>query len=43
VARRLKSSPGELLFEFVRASDEAPMACELRFHEESYWLGSVDP
>lgn len=26
----------ELLFEFVRASDQAPMSCELRFHGESY-------
>ena len=24
--------PGELLFEFVRASDGAPMFCELRFN-----------
>ena len=28
--------PGEPLFEFIRASDRAPMACELRFHRESY-------
>ena len=28
--------PGEVLFEFVRASDRAPMTCELRFHGESY-------
>ena len=28
--------PGELLFEFIRASDRAPMSCELRFHGESY-------
>jgi hypothetical protein len=28
--------PGELLFEFVRASDRAPMSCGLRFHGESY-------
>ena len=28
--------PGERLFEFVRASDRAPMSCELRFHGESY-------
>jgi len=28
--------PGELLFEFVRASDRAPMSCELRFNGESY-------
>jgi hypothetical protein len=25
-----------LLFEFFRASDRAPMTCELRFHGESY-------
>lgn len=31
-----KPRPGELLFEFVRASDRAPMTCELRFHGESY-------
>ena len=28
--------PGEPLFAFVRASDQAPMACELRFHGESW-------
>jgi hypothetical protein len=28
--------PGELLFEFVRASDRAPMSCELRFNGESF-------
>jgi hypothetical protein len=28
--------PVELLFEFLRASDRAPMSCELRFHGESY-------
>jgi hypothetical protein len=28
--------PGETLFEFVRASDRAPMSCELPFHAESY-------
>jgi hypothetical protein len=28
--------PGERLFEFIRASDLAPMSCELRFHSESY-------
>jgi hypothetical protein len=28
--------PGELLFEFVRASDRAPMSCELRCHGEAY-------
>jgi hypothetical protein len=27
---------GELLFEFIRASDRAPMSCELRFNGESY-------
>jgi len=32
--------PGELLFEFVRASDRAPMSCELRFNGESYGWGS---
>jgi hypothetical protein len=31
-----KSKPGELLFEFIRVSDQAPMSCELRFHGESY-------
>lgn len=31
-----KPRPGELLFEFLRASDRAPMSCELRFHGESY-------
>jgi len=28
--------PGEPLFDFIRASDRAPMSCELRFHGESY-------
>ena len=28
--------PGELLFEFIRGSDGAPMSCELRFNGESY-------
>ena len=28
--------PGEPLFAFVRASDQAPMSCKLRFHGESY-------
>jgi hypothetical protein len=28
--------PGEPLFAFVRASDRAPMACELRFHGDSF-------
>lgn len=27
---------GELLFEFLRGSDRAPLSCELRFHGESY-------
>jgi hypothetical protein len=27
---------GERLFEFLRASDQVPMSCELRFHGESY-------
>lgn len=31
---RRQSHPGELLFEFVRASDRAPMSCELTFHGE---------
>jgi hypothetical protein len=30
------ATPGFLLFEFVRASDRAPLSCELRFHGESY-------
>jgi hypothetical protein len=30
-----KPTPGELLFEFVRASDGAPMTWELRLHGES--------
>ena len=34
--RARQPAPGELLFEFVRASDRAPMSCELRFHGESY-------
>jgi hypothetical protein len=34
--------PGELLFEFLRASDRAPMSCELRFHGESYgWESQI--
>jgi hypothetical protein len=34
--------PGELLFEFVRASDRAPMSSELRFHVESYgWEAQI--
>jgi hypothetical protein len=28
--------PGEVLIEFVRASDRAPKSCELKFHGESY-------
>jgi hypothetical protein len=28
--------PGELLFEFIRASDRAPIRVELRFNGESY-------
>jgi hypothetical protein len=35
-SRPCGSLPGELLFEFVRASDSAPMSSELRFHGESY-------
>jgi hypothetical protein len=30
------AKPGELLFEFVRASDRALISYELRFHGESY-------
>jgi hypothetical protein len=30
------AKPGELLFEFVRASDRAPMSCELRSLGESF-------
>ena len=34
--------PGELLFEFIRASDRAPMRCELPFHGESFgWEAQV--
>jgi hypothetical protein len=32
---------GEVLFEFFRASDRAPMSCELRFHGESYGWEAV--
>ena len=35
-ARLSPGQPGELLFEFVRASDGAPMRVELRFNGESY-------
>ena len=28
--------PGEPLFACIRASDRAPMTCELRFHGESF-------
>ena len=28
--------PTELLFEFIRASDQSPIRCELRFNGESY-------
>ena len=28
---------GTLLFEFIRARDQAPMTCELRFHREWRW------
>ena len=34
--------PGERLFEFIRASDRAPMSVELRFHGESYgWEAQI--
>ena len=37
-----KPKPGELLFEFVRASDRAPMSVELRFHGETYgWEAQI--
>jgi hypothetical protein len=29
-------TPGELLFTFVRSSDQVPMTCELRHHGEPY-------
>jgi hypothetical protein len=32
----MQPNPGDVLFEFVRASDHAPMSCELRFHGESF-------
>lgn len=35
-ARLSIGQPGELLFEFVRASDRAMIRCELRFNGESY-------
>jgi hypothetical protein len=35
-APRCQSKPAEPLFEFVRASDGAPMSVELRFHGETY-------
>jgi hypothetical protein len=35
-ARLSPGQPGELLFEFVRASDGAPIRRELRFNGESY-------
>jgi hypothetical protein len=36
-----KPRPGEKLFEFVRASDRAPMSCELRFHGETWAVGEA--
>jgi hypothetical protein len=36
-----KPRPGEPLFGFIRASDRAPMTCELRFHGESYGWEAV--
>jgi hypothetical protein len=30
-----RSVRGEVLFEFMRASDRAPISCELRYHGES--------
>jgi len=35
-SRLSPARPGELLFEFIRASDAAPIRCELRFNGESY-------
>jgi hypothetical protein len=35
-ARLSPGQRGELLFEFARASDRAPIRCELRFNGESY-------
>ena len=36
-ARPRQPTLGEPLFTFVRASDHAPMACELRFYGEYGW------
>ena len=37
-----KPTPTERLFEFVR-DDDVPMACEVRFHGESYgWEALID-
>jgi len=34
-------TPGEPLFEFLRASDRRRVTCELRFHDESHgWEGA---
>ena len=33
---RQQAKPGELLFEFVRASDGAPVSRDVRFHDDSY-------
>ena len=39
-ARQLQ--PSERLFEFTRASDDTPMAVELRFHGDSYgWEAQI--
>jgi hypothetical protein len=38
-----KSKPGEVLFEFIRASDGAAMSYPLRFHGEFVRVGSAVP
>jgi hypothetical protein len=35
-ARLSPGQPGELIFEFARPSNKAPIRCELRFNGESY-------
>src|SRR5262249_16276177 len=34
-----KPTPGELMFEFVRLSDKAPMTAELRFYGQRFEYG----
>lgn len=38
-----EAKPGELLFEFVRASDKTRMFCELRNHGEGLRVGGPVP